>query len=71
MNTQRVAALTLVIPASEVAGGISVIAGLERGGSMAERGLWIGVGLMLALSAHVAPALVRRQSWAVRAAAGG
>jgi hypothetical protein len=70
MNTQRIAALTLAVPASVVAGGISVVAGLERGGTMAERGLWVGVGLVLALSAHVVPALVRRQSWAVRGAAG-
>lgn len=69
MNTQktiRFASAVMAFAASSVALGISYVAGTERGGLPAERAIWIGVGLVLALSAHLIPALLGRQPVARR-----
>jgi len=58
----RFASTTMAVAATSVALGISFVAGNERGGLPVERAIWIGVGLVLALSAHLIPALIGRQS---------
>ncbi|WP_341354432.1 hypothetical protein [Paraburkholderia tropica] len=44
------------------------MAGWQRGGLLAERVLWIAVGVVLVVAAHLLPALVRAHGWRVRAA---
>jgi hypothetical protein len=63
----RFASSTMAVAATSVALGISYVAGTERGGLPMERAIWIGVGLVLALSAHLIPALLGRQSVARKA----
>ncbi|MFX1674064.1 hypothetical protein PWR63_17660 [Paraburkholderia sp. A2WS-5] len=43
------------------------MAGWQRGGFLAERVLWIAVGVVLVVAAHLLPALVRAHGWRVRA----
>ncbi|WP_321867264.1 hypothetical protein [Paraburkholderia tropica] len=43
------------------------MAGWQRGGFLAERVLWIAVGVVLVVAAHLLPALVRADGWRVRA----
>lgn len=38
---------------------LSVLAGWQRGGSMAERLVWVALGIVLVASAHLLPALIR------------
>lgn len=57
----RLVSSAMALSATSVALGISYIAGTERGGLPMERAIWIGVGLVLALSAHLIPALIGRQ----------
>ncbi|MFV8598357.1 hypothetical protein [Ralstonia pseudosolanacearum] len=48
---------------------LSVLAGWQRGGSQAERLMWVAVGVVLVVSAHLLPALVRDSPYGVRAVA--
>ncbi|AJY27391.1 hypothetical protein BTM_1571 [Burkholderia thailandensis 34] len=48
---------------------LSVLAGWQRGGSLAERLMWVSVGVVLVVSAHLLPALVRDSPYGVRAVA--
>lgn len=48
---------------------LSVLAGWQRGGSLAERLMWVAVGVVLVVSAHLLPALVRDSPYGVRAVA--
>ncbi|ALS66601.1 MULTISPECIES: hypothetical protein [Pandoraea] len=52
-------ALWLAVAATSTAIGISVIASEQRGGTRAERVVWVTLGVVLVLSAHLLPALVR------------
>lgn len=52
-------ALWLAVAATAIAISISVIAGGQRGGALAERVVWVTLGVVLAMSAHLLPALLR------------
>ena len=49
---------------------LSVLAGWQRGGSMAERLVWVALGIVLVTSAHLLPALVREAPVVLRAVGG-
>ncbi|MDF6619159.1 hypothetical protein NLP61_25765, partial [Escherichia coli] len=49
----------LSIAATGTAICVSVLAGWQRGGSLAERLVWVAIGVVLVASAHLLPALVR------------
>lgn len=63
-------ALALSIGATGTAVILSVLTGLQRGGTLPERLVWVAVGIVLVVSAHLLPALVRTASLAVRGVAG-
>ncbi|MEM5384175.1 hypothetical protein VSR68_11355 [Paraburkholderia phymatum] len=46
---------------------LSVMAGWQRGGFVIERVLWIAVGVVLVVAAHLLPALIRSHGWRIRA----
>lgn len=55
-------AFLLAIGATSTAVGLSILAGWQRGGSLAERLAWVAIGVVLVMSAHLLPALVRTWS---------
>ncbi|OHU98948.1 hypothetical protein BLA34_18365 [Ralstonia solanacearum] len=59
----------LSIAATGTAICLSVLAGWQRGGTMAERLVWIAIGVVLVACAHLLPALVREASAWVRCVA--
>lgn len=63
-------ALVLATGATGTALCLSVLAGWQRGGSLAERLAWVAIGVVLVASAHLLPALVRGTPLAMRAVAG-
>lgn len=63
-------ALALSIGATGTAVILSVLTGLQRGGTLPERLVWVAVGIVLVVSAHLLPALVRTAPLAVRGVAG-
>lgn len=56
----------LAVAATVTAACLSIMAGWQRGGFVAERLLWIAVGVVLVVAAHLLPALVRAHSRGVR-----
>ncbi|AFT87540.1 hypothetical protein [Paraburkholderia phenoliruptrix] len=52
-------ALALAVAATSTAACMSVLAGWQRGGWLAERLVWVATGLVLVTSAHLLPALLR------------
>lgn len=52
-------ALALAVAATGTAACMSVLAGWQRGGWLAERLVWVATGLVLVTSAHLLPALLR------------
>jgi hypothetical protein len=64
-------ALWLALASSATALGVSVLAGWQRGGLLAERIAWVAIGAMLVVSAHVLPALCRTAPAAVRVVGAG
>lgn len=54
-----ICALSLAILATGIAMLLSILAGLERGGLPAERTAWVAIGVLLAIAAHLLPALCR------------
>lgn len=60
----------LAIAATGTAICLSVLAGWQRGGSLAERLVWVAMGVVLVASAHLLPAMVREALYRVRAVAG-
>lgn len=56
----------LAVAATVTAACLSVQSGLQRGGFFAERALWVAVGVVLVVAAHLLPALVRSHGWRVR-----
>lgn len=66
----RFACWALSVLATGTAICLSILAGWQRGGSLAERLVWIAIGVVLVLSAHLLPALVRDSPYRVRAVAG-
>ncbi|MET3448183.1 hypothetical protein [Ralstonia sp. 1138] len=65
----RGACWTLAIAATGTALCLSVLAGWQRGGTLAERLVWVAIGVVLVACAHLLPALVRDASIGVRAVA--
>jgi hypothetical protein len=59
-------AFVLAVSATGTAISLSVIAGWQRGGSLPERLVWVAVGVVLVLSAHLLPALVCTARFHVR-----
>ena len=57
----------LAVAATVTAACLSIMAGWQRGGFLAERVLWIAVGVVLVVAAHLLPALCRPHGWRVRA----
>lgn len=69
MSTRRWA-LALAIGATCTALCLSVLSGLQRGGSIPERLVWVALGLVLVTSAHLLPALLRDTPIRVRTVGG-
>ncbi|MBB3256905.1 hypothetical protein [Paraburkholderia sp. WP4_3_2] len=65
--TARLLPALLAVAATVTAACLSIMAGLQRGGFLAERVLWIAVGVVLVVAAHLLPALVRAHGRGVRA----
>lgn len=65
----RLSCWVLSIGATGTAMCLSVLAGRQRGGSLAERLMWVAVGVVLVVSAHLLPALVRDSPFRPRAVA--
>jgi hypothetical protein len=63
-------AFVLAAGATATALSLSVLAGWQRGGSLPERVVWVAIGVMLVVGAHLLPALVRDAPWRVRATGG-
>lgn len=68
--TRSSLALPLAIAATATAICLSVLAGWQRGGPLAERVVFVAVGVVLVIGAHLLPALVRSSPLVVRGAAG-
>lgn len=66
----RASCWVLSIAATGTAICLSVLAGWQRGGSLAERLVWVAIGVVLAACAHLLPALVREASAGIRGVAG-
>ncbi|NKA72390.1 hypothetical protein GO285_01261 [Ralstonia solanacearum] len=66
----RLACWFLAVAATGTAICLSVLAGWQRGGSLAERLVWVAIGVVLVACAHLLPALVREVSVGVRGVAG-
>jgi len=66
----RLSCWVLSIGATGTAICLSVLAGWQRGGSLAERLVWVAIGVVLVASAHLLPALVRDSPYRVRVVAG-
>jgi hypothetical protein len=56
----------LAVTATATAACLSILAGWQRGGWVAERALWIAVGVVLVVAAHLFPALCRSHGWRIR-----
>ncbi|MBB5462917.1 hypothetical protein [Paraburkholderia sp. Cpub6] len=56
----------LAFAATATAVCLSILAGWQRGGWMVERALWIAVGVVLVVAAHLLPALCRPHGWRLR-----
>lgn len=65
----RLACLVLAVGATSTAICLSVLAGWQRGGSLAERLVWVAIGMVLVASAHLLPALIREASAGMRGVA--
>lgn len=63
-------AFALAIGATGTAVSLSVLAGLQRGGTLPERAVWIALGILLVVSAHLLPALTRGASAVARGVGG-
>ncbi|MDI3301109.1 hypothetical protein ACRS8P_19620 [Burkholderia cenocepacia] len=59
-------AFVLAVCATATALCLSVLAGWQRGGTLPERLIWIAIGMVLATSAHLLPALIREMPIAIR-----
>ncbi|AGZ29747.1 hypothetical protein [Burkholderia pseudomallei] len=56
----------LAAVATATALSLSILAGWQRGGTLPERVVWVAIGIMLVVSAHLLPALIRESSFVVR-----
>lgn len=60
--------LTLAMAAAATTTGVcmSVLAGWQRGGDLPERLVWVAIGIVLIVCAHLLPALCRSSPWSIR-----
>ncbi|CPF84644.1 hypothetical protein [Burkholderia pseudomallei] len=58
--------LWLATVATATALSLSILAGWQRGGTLPERVVWVAIGIVLVVSAHLLPALIRESSFVVR-----
>lgn len=65
MNARRIIAGSVAVVATATAVGVSVVAGMERGTGI-ERPLWVSLGVVLTVGAHLIPALSGGRSKAFR-----
>ncbi|MDR8050734.1 hypothetical protein [Burkholderia cenocepacia] len=65
MSAQRWA-FVLATAATATALSLSILAGWQRGGALAQRVVWVAIGIVLVVSAHLLPALIRDAPLAVR-----
>jgi hypothetical protein len=56
----------LAVTATGTAVCLSVLAGWQRGGTLSERVVWVAIGIVLVVSAHLLPTLIRGAPVAVR-----
>ncbi|HGL5380484.1 TPA: hypothetical protein ACKFJT_000784 [Burkholderia cenocepacia] len=59
-------AFVLAAAATGTALSLSILAGWQRGGALAERVVWVAIGIVLVVSAHLLPALIRDAPVVVR-----
>ena len=59
-------AFVLATAATGTALSLSILAGWQRGGALAERVVWVAIGIVLVVSAHMLPALMRGAARRVR-----
>lgn len=69
-HVTRLTALILGLIATSSSALVTVLAGLERGGSRLEKSAWVAIGLTLLLSAHFMPSLARQRQLHIRIATG-
>lgn len=70
MTTQRWA-LALAVAATATAVTLSTLSGWQRGGTLPERLVWVAIGVVLVVTAHLLPALARLSSLRLRFVAAG
>ncbi|MDR5662246.1 hypothetical protein [Burkholderia cenocepacia] len=63
-------AFVLAAAATGTALSLSILAGWQRGGALAERVVWVAIGIVLVVSAHLLPALIRDAPLGVRGIGG-
>lgn len=66
LHLSRALAFGLAFVATGTSIAIAVVAGSERGGTHLEQLVWIAVGVVLLLAAHLIPALCRSVPWPLR-----
>jgi hypothetical protein len=70
MTTQR-GAFGLAVAATGTAVTLSVLSGWQRGGTLPERLVWVAIGVVLVVTAHLLPALTRSANLRVQFVAAG
>ena len=68
-SPSRRGAFVLALGATGTALCLSTLAGWQRGGPLVERLVWVAIGTVLVVSAHVLPALVRDAPLVLRSVA--
>ncbi|CAK0406500.1 putative twin-arginine translocation pathway signal protein [Burkholderia pseudomallei] len=70
MKVASRSAFGLATVATGTAVSLSILTGLQRGGTWPERLVWVSVGIVLVVSAHLLPTLIRTAPLAARGVAG-
>ncbi|KVR14084.1 hypothetical protein WK11_29080 [Burkholderia ubonensis] len=70
MTTQRWV-LALAVAATGTAVTLPILSGWQRGGTLPERLVWVAIGVVLLVTAHLLPALVRSANLQLRLVAAG
>ncbi|WP_258180271.1 hypothetical protein [Burkholderia multivorans] len=65
-STSTLLALPLALIATGTSAWISIVAGVERGGTTGERFAWAAVALVVLLAAHLLPALTRNETLQIK-----
>jgi hypothetical protein len=69
--TTRPWALALAVAATSTAVTLSVLSGWQRGGTLPERLVWVAIGVVLVVTAHLLPAVARAGNLRVQFVAAG